>query len=112
MPGKYLANHDRWYQYLYLECPDEAWTDADHARCNRILELASGGTVIWGSFVIEWASTPECCGTICWTSRSDACAAIAIASWPGLGLLIGRRVEGCRLWLQEKVRRGDITFTK
>ena len=38
--------------------------------------------------------------------RSDASAAIAIASRRGLGKV--RHIEVCQLWLQEKARRGDI----
>ena len=44
------------------------------------------------------------------TLKSDASAAIAIASRRGLGKV--RHIEVCQLWLQEKVRRGDIKVVK
>ena len=44
------------------------------------------------------------------TIKSDATAAIAIASRRGLGKV--RHIEVCQLWLQERVRRGDITICK
>ena len=44
------------------------------------------------------------------TIKSDATAAIAIASRRGLGKV--RHIEVCQLWLQERVRRGDIKVTK
>ena len=44
------------------------------------------------------------------TRKSDTTAAIAIASRRGLGKV--RHIEVCQLWLQEKVRRGDIRVTK
>ena len=42
--------------------------------------------------------------------KSDASAAIAIASRRGLGKV--RHIEVCQLWLQDKVRRGDIKVAK
>ena len=44
------------------------------------------------------------------TVKSDATAAIAIASRRGLGKV--RHIEVCQLWLQERVRRGDIMVVK
>ena len=44
------------------------------------------------------------------TIKSDATAAIAIASRRGLGKV--RHIEVCQLWLQEKVRQGDIKVVK
>ena len=44
------------------------------------------------------------------TLKSDASAAIAIASRRGLGKV--RHIEVCQLWLQEKVRKGDIKVVK
>ena len=44
------------------------------------------------------------------TIKSDASAAIAIASRIGLGKV--RHIEVCQLWLQEKVRRGEIKIVK
>ena len=44
------------------------------------------------------------------TIKSDASAAIAIAIRRGLGKV--RHIEVCQLWLQEKVRRGDIRVVK
>ena len=42
--------------------------------------------------------------------KSDATAAIAISNRRGLGKV--RHIEVCQLWLQDKVRRGDINFVK
>ena len=42
--------------------------------------------------------------------QSDASAAIAIASRRGLGKV--RHIDVCQLWLQDKVRRGDINVVK
>ena len=42
--------------------------------------------------------------------NSDASAAIAIACRRGLGT--ARHIEVCQLWLQDKVRRGDIKVVK
>ena len=42
--------------------------------------------------------------------KSDASAAIAIASRRGLGKV--RHIEVCQLWLQDKVRKGDIKVVK
>ena len=42
--------------------------------------------------------------------KSDESAAIAIASRRGLGKV--RHIEVCQLWLQDKVRRGDIRIVK
>ena len=44
------------------------------------------------------------------TVKSDASAAIAIAGRRGLGKV--RHIEVCQLWLQEKVRRGEIKVVK
>ena len=44
------------------------------------------------------------------TLNSDASAAIAIASRRGLGTL--RHIEVCQLWLQEKVRSGEVKVVK
>ena len=44
------------------------------------------------------------------TIKSDATAAIAIASRRGLGKV--RHIEVCQLWLQERVRQGDIKVVK
>ena len=44
------------------------------------------------------------------TLKSDASAAIAIASRRGLGKV--RHIEVCQLWLQEKVRSGEIKVVK
>ena len=40
------------------------------------------------------------------TLKSDASAASAISNRRGLGKV--RHIEVCQLWLQDKVRRGDI----
>ena len=42
--------------------------------------------------------------------KSDASAAIGIANKRGLGKV--RHIEVCQLWLQNKVRSGDIRITK
>ena len=42
--------------------------------------------------------------------KSDASAAIGIANRRGLGKV--RHIELCQLWLQDKVRKGDIKVTK
>ena len=42
--------------------------------------------------------------------KSDASAAIAISNRRGLGKV--RHIEVCQLWLQDKVRRGDIKVAK
>merc|ERR1711920_902333 len=42
--------------------------------------------------------------------KSDASAAIAIASRRDLGKV--RHIEVCQLWLQEKVRKGEIEVVK
>ena len=42
--------------------------------------------------------------------KSDASAAIGIANRRGLGKV--RHIEVCQLWLQDKVRKGDIKITK
>ena len=44
------------------------------------------------------------------TLKSDAIAAIAISNRRGLGKV--RHIEVCQLWLQGKVRRGDIKVVK
>ena len=44
------------------------------------------------------------------TLKSDASAAIAISNRRGLGKV--RHIEVCQLWLQDKVRRGDIKVVK
>ena len=44
------------------------------------------------------------------TLKSDASAAIAIASRRGLGEV--RHIEVCQLWLQERVRKGDFKVVK
>ena len=42
--------------------------------------------------------------------KSDASAAIAISNRRGLGKV--RHIEVCQLWLQDKVRRGDVKVVK
>ena len=42
--------------------------------------------------------------------KSDASAAVAIANRRGFGKV--RHIEVCQLWLQDKVRRGDIKIVK
>ena len=42
--------------------------------------------------------------------KSDASAAVSIASRTGLGKV--RHIEVCQLWLQNKVRRGDIRVAR
>ena len=50
-------------------------------------------------------------GADCSIAReSDATAAIAIASRRGLGKV--RHIEVCQLWLQERVRRGEVKTVK
>ena len=44
------------------------------------------------------------------TVKSDATAAIAIASRRGLGKV--RHIEVCQLWLQQKVKEGVISIVK
>ena len=44
------------------------------------------------------------------TVKSDASAAISIASRRGLGKV--RQIEVCQLWLQEKVRSGEVKVVK
>ena len=44
------------------------------------------------------------------TVKSEATAAIAIASRRGLGKV--RHIEVCQLWLQERVKKGDIKIVK
>ena len=44
------------------------------------------------------------------TLKSDASAAIAIASRRGLGKV--RHIEVCQLWLHEKVRSGEVKVVK
>ena len=44
------------------------------------------------------------------TLKSDASAAIAIASRRGLGKV--RHIEVCQLWLQEKARSGEVKVVK
>ena len=44
------------------------------------------------------------------TLKSDASAAIAIASRRGLGEV--RHIEVCQLWLQEKVKSGEVEVVK
>ena len=42
--------------------------------------------------------------------KSDASAAIAIANRRGFGKV--KHIEVCQLWLQDKVRRGDVKVVK
>ena len=42
--------------------------------------------------------------------KSDASAAVAIANRRGFGKV--RHIEVCQLWLQDKVRRGEIRIVK
>ena len=42
--------------------------------------------------------------------KSDASAAIAISTRRGLGKV--RHIEVCQLWLQDRVRRGDLKVVK
>ena len=44
------------------------------------------------------------------TVKSDASAAVAIANRRGFGKV--RHIEVCQLWLQDKVRRGEIRIVK
>ena len=44
------------------------------------------------------------------TVKSDASAAVSIANRRGFGEV--RHIEVCQLWLQDKVRRGDIKIVK
>ena len=44
------------------------------------------------------------------TVKSDASAAVSIANRRGFGKV--RHIEVCQLWLQDKVRRGDIKIVK
>ena len=117
------------------------WTDTDYAGCKRTRKSTSGGVVMWGSHLIKsWSSTQSVvalssgeaeyygmvkgasvalglqsvlkdfnidCGI---TLKSDASAAIAISNRRGLGKV--RHIEVCQLWLQDKVRRGDIKVVK
>ena len=117
------------------------WTDTDYAGCKRTRKSTSGGVVMWGKHLIKsWSSTQtvvalssgeaEYYGMVKGASvalglqavlsdfdvncnivlKSDASAAIAIASRRGLGKV--RHIEVCQLWLQDKVRRGDISVVK
>ena len=139
--GKYLKNHYRsGYCYPYQDNPNEltVWTDTDYAGCTRTRKSTSGGVVMLGSHMIKsWSSTQsvvalssgeaEYYGMVKGASvaiglqsvlkdfqvtcgieiKSDASAAIGIANRRGLG-----KVRQCQLWLQNKVRNGDIRITK
>ena len=129
------------YRYQDMPQGLTIWTDTDYAGCKRTRKSTSGGVVMWGSHLIKsWSSTQsvialssgeaeyygivkgasvglglqavlrdfevDCSITI----KSDATAAIAIASRRGLGKV--RHIEVCQLWLQEKVRKGDIKVVK
>ena len=117
------------------------WTDTDYAGCKRTRKSTSGGVVLWGSHLIKsWSKTQTVvalssgeaeyygmvkgaseglgmqamfrdfdvdCGIVL---KSDASAAISIANRRGFGKV--RHIEVCQLWLQDKVRRGDIKIVK
>ena len=129
------------YQYQDSPKELTVWTDTDYAGCKRTRKSTSGGVVMLGSHLIKsWSSTQsvvalssgeaeyygmvkgasvalglqsvlkdfniECSITL----KSDASAAIAISNRRGLGKV--RHIEVCQLWLQDKVRRGDIKVVK
>ena len=129
------------YRYQDMPQELTIWTDTDYAGCKRTRKSTSGGVVMWGSHLIKsWSSTQsvialssgeaEYYGIVkgasvgmglqavlkdfevetAITIKSDATAAIAIASRRGLGKV--RHIEVCQLWLQERVRQGDIKVVK
>ena len=116
-------------------------TGTGYAECKRTRKSTSGGAIMWGSHLFKsWSLTQSVvalssgeaehygmvkgasvalglqslltdfdieCGI---TLKSDASAAIAIASRRGLGKVL--QIEACQIWLQDKVRRGDIKLSK
>ena len=129
------------YQYQSRPSELTIWTDTDYAGCKRTRKSTSGGVVMWGKHLIKsWSSTQSVIALssgeaeyygivkgasvglglqsvlkdfdveVDLTIKSDATAAIAIASRRGLGKV--RHIEVCQLWLQEKVRNGDVKVVK
>ena len=68
--------------------------------------MVKGASVALGLQSVLKDFTIECSITL----KSDASAAIAISNRRGLGKV--RHIEVCQLWLQDKVRRGDIKVAK
>ena len=117
------------------------WIDTDYAGCKKTRKSTSGGVVMWGDHIIKsWSTTQSVIAlssgeaeyygmvkgapvglgiqsvlrdfeiNVKLTLKSDASAAIAIASRRGLGKV--RHIEVCQLWLQEKVRSGEVKAVK
>ena len=68
--------------------------------------MVKGASVAFGLQAVLKDFNVECSIVL----KSDASAAIAIASRRGLGKV--RHIEVCQFWLQDKVRRGDIKVVK
>ena len=119
----------------------QAWTDTDHAGCLSTRKSTSGGSAVWGGHCIKtWSSTQaiialssgeaEYYGVVKASStglgckslmadlgqniqisvHTDAEAAKGIASRMGLGKT--RHIDVNFLWVQERVRKGDISLAK
>ena len=129
------------YRYQDLPKELTIWTDTDYAGCKKTRKSTSGGVVMWGEHIIKsWSTTQSVIAlssgeaeyygmvkgasvglgiqsvlrdfeiNVKLTLKSDASAAIAIASRRGLGKV--RHIEVCQLWLQEKVRSGEVKVVK
>merc|ERR1711994_463575 len=115
--------------------------DSDHAGCIRTRKSTSGGLIRWGSSVLKWwsktqptlalssgeaelaaivRSTSEGLGMkammeefgikVDLVVKSDAVAAIGIVKRQGLGRV--RHLAVADLWVQQKAKRGEVTYCK
>ena len=119
----------------------DGWTDSDYAGCRKIRKSTSGGLIMLGSHVLRsWASTQaiialssgeaEYYSIVKGSSiglgikrmledmgvkmklriNTDASAAKGISSRRGAGKI--RHIEVSQLWVQQKVRSGEISIRK
>ena len=117
------------------------YTDADHAGCIRSRKSTSGGVILWGKAMLKvWSRTQtlialssgeselaavtkasaEALGIqsvlkdfghdVCLEVHSDATAAIGIVKRQGLGRV--RHLATADLWLQQRVKAGDLRMFK
>ena len=129
------------YPWAPLATKVQVFADSDHAGCIRTRKSSYGGIVLWGeAFVKSWSRTMQLLALssgeaeLCAVTKaaaeglglqtilsdfghrvnvelhSDATAAIGICKRLGLGRV--RHLAVSDLWLQQRVKRGDLAVFK
>lgn len=129
------------YPWAPLSTRIQVYADSDHAGCHRTRKSTYGGVILWGqNFLKSWSRTMQLLALssgeaeLCAVTKgaaeglgvqallsdfgftstvelhSDATAAIGICRRLGLGRV--RHLAVSDLWLQQRVRQGDLTVHK